>query len=104
MATTPAAAHADAAPQVILEARDADRRISPLAVGSWALYDFANTIFSMNIVSVFFPQYIKEIGQNDAAYAYPMSGALLVVALIMPVLGAMSDRAGRRPTARGAAC
>jgi MFS transporter, UMF1 family len=95
MATTPAA-QADAAPQVILEARDVGWHISPLAVGSWALYDFANTIFSMNIVSVFFPQYIKEIGQNDAAYAYPMSGALLVVALIMPMLGAMSDRAGRR--------
>jgi MFS transporter, UMF1 family len=96
MATTPAAA-SQAAPQaVILEAPAAEERVSPLAVGSWAMYDFANTIFSMNIVSVFFPGFIIQLGQNDAVYAFPMSAALLVVALIMPVLGAMSDRAGRR--------
>ena len=96
MATSPAAASQAAPHAVILEAPAAEERVSPLAVGSWALYDFANTIFSMNIVSVFFPGFIIEMGQNDAVYAFPMSAALLVVALIMPVLGAMSDRAGRR--------
>ena len=96
MATQPAAASQAAPHAVILEAPAVEERVSPLAVGSWALYDFANTIFSMNIVSVFFPGFIIELGQNDAVYAFPMSAALLVVALIMPVLGAMSDRAGRR--------
>ena len=96
MATTPAAASQAAPHAVILEAPAAEERVSPLAVGSWAMYDFANTIFSMNIVSVFFPGFIIQLGLNDAAYAFPMSAALLVVALIMPVLGAMSDRAGRR--------
>jgi MFS transporter, UMF1 family len=90
MATTPAAA-----PQaVILEARDIGTRIAPLAVGSWVLYDFANTIFSLNIISTFFPQYVKELGRDDAVYAFPMSASLLVVALISPLLGALSDRAG----------
>jgi UMF1 family MFS transporter len=96
MATQPAAASQAAPHAVILEAPAAEERISPVAVGSWALYDFANTIFSMNIVSVFFPGFIIQLGLRDAAYAFPMSAALLVVALIMPVLGAMSDRAGRR--------
>src|SRR5215208_486363 len=96
MATTPAA-QADAAPQVILEARDVGWHISPLAVGSWALYDFANTIFSLNIISTYFPQYIvADRNLNDAVYAYPQSLALLLVAIIMPLLGALSDRAGRR--------
>jgi UMF1 family MFS transporter len=96
MATTPAAAPQAGTEAIILEAPAAEERVSALAVGSWALYDFANTIFSMNIVSVFFPGFIIELGLNDAAYAFPMSAALLVVALVMPVLGAMSDRAGRR--------
>jgi UMF1 family MFS transporter len=96
MATSPAAASQAAPHAVILEAPAAEERVSPLAVGSWALYDFANTIFSMNIVSVFFPGFILQLGLRDAAYAFPMSAALLVVALLMPLLGAMSDRAGRR--------
>jgi UMF1 family MFS transporter len=66
-------------------------------VWSWALYDFANTIFSLNIVSTYFPQYIvQDRNLNDSVYAYPQSVALLLVALIMPLLGALSDRAGRR--------
>ena len=95
MAASPAvtpAAHGN----VILRAHDTEERVSPLAVGSWALYDFANTIYSINVVSVFFPALILQLGEIDAVYAFPMSGALLVVALLMPVLGAMSDRAKRR--------
>src|SRR5688572_33253074 len=88
MATTPAAA-----PQtIILEARDTAQRIPPIAVWSWVLYDFANTIFSINVVSTYFPLLVKERGENDAAYAYPMSAALLFVALLMPVLGAVGPQ------------
>ncbi|MEO5953339.1 MAG: MFS transporter, partial [Chloroflexia bacterium] len=80
-----------------ITASDAMERIPALAVGAWALYDFANTIFSLNIISTYFPQYIvADKGLNDAVYAYPQSFALLLVALIMPMLGAMSDRAGKR--------
>jgi UMF1 family MFS transporter len=82
---------------VLLEARDADRRVPVLSVAAWCLYDFANTIFSLNIISVYFPQFIvQDRGLNDALYAYPMSAALLIVALIMPALGALSDRGGGR--------
>ena len=37
-----------------------------LPVLAWALYDFSNTIFSANIVTLFFPQYITEIIGTDA--------------------------------------
>src|SRR4051794_37236991 len=90
--TTPAAG----SQSQILEASDSDRKISSLAVGSWALYDFANTIYSLNIISVFFPAFIKELGLNDAVYAYPMSVSLLIVALISPLLGGLSDQMGGR--------
>lgn len=37
-----------------------------LPVLSWAFYDFANTIFSSNINTIFFPFYLKEvIGKNE---------------------------------------
>ncbi len=97
MAASPAAAQVVAPQTVVIEARDTQERIPFLAVGSWALYDFANTIFSLNIISTYFPQYIVDDKKlNDAVYAYPQSFALLLVALIMPLLGALSDRAGRR--------
>lgn len=81
----------------VIHAHDSNERISFLSVGAWALYDFANTIFSLNIISTYFPNYIVEDKNlNDAVYAYPQSFALLLVALIMPLLGALSDRAGKR--------
>lgn len=81
---------------IVLEAPDTGEHISPVAVGSWALYDFANTIYSLNIISVFFPAFIKELGLNDAVYAYPMSASLFIVALISPLLGGLSDQMGGR--------
>jgi UMF1 family MFS transporter len=97
MAASPVAVPQAASQTVVLEAQDADYRVSPVSVGAWALYDFANTIFSLNIISVYFPQFIVQDRElNDAVYAYPMSAALLIVALIMPALGALSDRGGRR--------
>src|SRR5689334_20132094 len=81
---------------VVLEAQDANVRISPLTVGSWALYDFANTIFSLNVISTYFPLYIVELGYRDADYAFPMSLATLLVAIVMPLLGSLSDQGGKR--------
>lgn len=101
MATSPASAATPPVPAsrqaIILQAPATEKPASPLAVGSWALYDFANTIFSLNIISVFFPAFIvTDLALNDAVYAYPMSASLLVVALISPFMGALSDQAGGR--------
>ncbi len=35
-----------------------------LPILSWAFYDFANTIFSSNITTVFFPFYTNEVLRN----------------------------------------
>lgn len=71
---------------------------------AWALYDFANTIFSANIVTLFFPQYITEIvGTNPRleqisstiiAYANAASAFLLIV--FSPLFGVLMDRTNRR--------
>jgi UMF1 family MFS transporter len=63
---------------------------------SWALYDLANTIFSMNIVSLYLVLWVQEAGGGDGLWGYVNSGAALLVLLTAPVLGALSDQAGRR--------
>ncbi|MFC2006894.1 MFS transporter [Chloroflexota bacterium] len=68
-----------------------------LAVTSWALYDLANTVFSMNITSLYLPLWIvKNMGGSDADYGNAASLSMLMIFLSAPVLGALSDRAGRR--------
>ena len=37
---------------------------------SWALYDFANTIFSMNVATLYFSVWlIKDLGASSTLYA-----------------------------------
>ena len=68
-----------------------------LTVGSWALYDLANTVFSMNIVSLYFSLWVvNEMGGSDAAYGYANSFSMFLVLISAPLAGALSDQAGRR--------
>ena len=64
---------------------------------SWATYDFANTIFSMNIVSRYFPiMAITLLGATDLAIGISRSAAMVLVAVTMPVLGAFADQFNNR--------
>jgi MFS transporter, UMF1 family len=64
---------------------------------SWALYDFANTIWSMNVGTLYFSVWlIADLGASNTAYAIGNGIASLLVALSIPVLGAISDARGRR--------
>ena len=64
---------------------------------SWATYDFANTIFSMNIVSRYFPiMAITLLGATDLAIGVSRSAAMVLVAVTMPVLGAFADQFNNR--------
>lgn len=66
-------------------------------IWSWALYDFANTIFSMNIVTLYFAVWIvTERGASTTAYSIATSLSSLVVLLLAPWIGAVSDASGRR--------
>lgn len=64
---------------------------------SWAVYDLANTIFSMNIVSRYFPILaITILGGSDLAVGVSRSAAMILVAVTMPVLGAIADQKNNR--------
>ena len=74
-----------------------NRAISRLSVFSWALYDLANTIFSMNIVSLYYSLYVVNVmGGSDATYGDVNSISMLLMFLTAPLLGAISDQFGRR--------
>jgi UMF1 family MFS transporter len=64
---------------------------------SWALYDFANTIFSANVVAIYFPLWVtQELGGADIHYSLALSASMVAVAMTMPLLGTLSDQWGRR--------
>lgn len=66
---------------------------------AWALYDFANTIFSFAIVSFAMSLWtISFLGEAEGQrwFTIAVSVSVLVNAAVSPVLGAMSDRTGRR--------
>lgn len=68
---------------------------------SWALYDFANTIFSFAVVSGAIGLYLvndRQFGERDGNFLLSLAivASVGLNAIVSPVLGAISDRAGRR--------
>lgn len=88
----------DGAQRVIL--RMADTRVIPrTAVLSWILYDLANTIFSMGVVSLYFSLYVRDaVGSRaaDSVYGIITAVSMGIIFVFSPLLGAMTDRARRR--------
>ncbi len=74
------------------------RTIVPVA---WSLYDFANTIFSFAVVSGAIGLYLlrdEQFGERDGnvLLAVAIAVSVAINALVSPILGAISDRGGRR--------
>jgi UMF1 family MFS transporter len=68
-----------------------------LVVFSWSMYDFANTIFAMNVITLYFALWVTiDMKGEDILYATFLSFSMLMSALTAPILGAISDRLGRR--------
>ena len=70
---------------------------------SWAFYDWANSAFSLSVVTAFVPVLLAQYWNDGAAstvttfrLGWANSLASLLVALLAPVVGAIADRAGRR--------
>ncbi|MBN1607177.1 MAG: MFS transporter [Polyangiaceae bacterium] len=69
------------------------------AVTGWVLYDLANTVFSMGVVSLGFPLWVRDqVGARGADRTVGLVTALSmgVIFVLSPVLGSMTDRARRR--------
>src|SRR6476619_827121 len=64
---------------------------------SWALYDFANTVFSMNIATLYFAAWlVADLGHSNTLYAIVNGIASALVVVSIPVFGAISDATQRR--------
>ncbi len=63
------------------------------------LYDLANTIFSMGVVSAYFSVWVRdEVGAQraDSVYGVITAISMAIIFFSSPLLGAMTDRARRR--------
>src|SRR5438045_1984132 len=64
---------------------------------SWALYDFANTIFSMNIATLYFSVWIvADLGSTDLVYAVAIAAASVLMVVAITVFWARCGRRLRR--------
>lgn len=71
-------------------------------INAWSMYDWANSAFATTIMAAMFPPFYRslviEAGGSEADatshWAFTTSIALLVIALLAPVLGAISDHTG----------
>jgi UMF1 family MFS transporter len=71
-------------------------------IRAWSMYDWANSAFATTIMAAMFPPFYRSVAiaagaaENIATsrWAYTASIALLLIALIAPILGAMADHTG----------
>lgn len=80
-------------------------------INSWAMYDWANSVYSLTIATAIFPIYymaatgainegmVRFMGRtymNKALYSYALSVSFLIVALIAPLLSSIADFRGNK--------
>lgn len=72
-------------------------------INSWSMYDWANSAFATTIMAAVLPIYYSAIAepaltpnQATAYWGYTNSIALLLVALLSPILGAVADFRGAK--------
>jgi UMF1 family MFS transporter len=67
---------------------------------AWYLFDFANTSFTVLIVTALFPLYFRLLVGDplvgDTLWGYAGSITMLIIAVTSPVLGAMADYTGAK--------
>ena len=76
---------------------------------SWAMYDWANSVYSLAISTVLLPIYYEEVTNSDmkvhflgadwkntVIYSYVIAASYLTISLLSPYFAAMADRTGRR--------
>ncbi len=74
---------------------------SALGAAAWAFYDWANSAFPTVIITFVFATYFTQgIAENDVLgtqqWGYAVSLSAFAVALLSPIVGAISDHMGRR--------
>lgn len=79
----------------------------------WYFYDFACSVYSTSVLTVFLGPYLTEIARAAAGtdgfvhplgipvragslFAYSVSASIVVAVILMPIVGAAADRTGRK--------
>ncbi|MCS5491735.1 MFS transporter [Algoriphagus limi] len=79
---------------------------------AWAMYDWANSVYSLVITSTIFPVYYNSVTKgidgseivsffgfeiiNTVLYSYSISFSFLVIALLSPLLSGIADSSGKK--------
>ena len=84
---------------------------SKKVINGWAMYDWANSVYNLVITSTIFPAYYEGITKvngddtvmflgrkfvNTALYNYAIAFAILVVAILIPILSSIADYKGNK--------
>ena len=86
----------------------------PVILNAWCMYDWANSVHALVIVSSIFPIYFSNTAKNaqggpevdflgftvnnSALFSFSVSFAFLFIALVNPILGAIADFSGKKKT------
>ncbi len=84
----------------------------PKVIRAWCLYDWANSVYSLVIISAIFPVYYKAVTtsettgdmvsflgfsiQNSVLYSYALSFSFLLVAAMLPLVSGVADYTGKK--------
>ena len=78
---------------------------------AWAMYDWANSAFQTTIVAAVFPIYFhsvvaKDLGEalSTSRFAWATTIAIVIVALVAPLLGAIADYAAMKKRMLASSC
>jgi UMF1 family MFS transporter len=84
---------------------------SKKVINGWAMYDWANSVYSLVITSTIFPAYYENVTKNNAhseiifmgrkfvnsaLYNYALGVAFLIVAIMSPMLSSIADYKGNK--------
>lgn len=85
---------------------------SKKVINGWAMYDWANSVYSLVITTTFFPVYYTEMTRvspfngevhffgrtfvNTALYNYALAFTYLIVAITLPILSSIADYKGNK--------
>ncbi|SIQ88272.1 MFS transporter [Pontibacter lucknowensis] len=86
---------------------------NPTITRAWCVYDWANSVYSLVIISTIFPIYYSAVSehpetastivsffglelQSSVLFSYAVSGSFLLIVLMNPFLTAIADYSGRK--------
>ena len=80
---------------------------SKKVINGWAMYDWANSVYSLVVTSTFFPAYFTAIAperieilgrtyNRDSLASYAIALSFLIIAILSPILSSIADYKGNK--------